>query len=276
MSIDWGTGCYEPTGQYLLPASAAVIKLSEPLQGRSVVDVGCGTGNAALLAAIRGAFVTGVDPAARLLEVARARASDQGLDIAFVRGEAASLPVPDDSADLVISVFGTIFAPDAEAAIAELVRVTAADGRIRLTAWHPGGPLSVINRTSEEFMGEVFGEPIPSSEPRPLAWHDPEALQAAFAPHGFTVEAVRRTLTFTDRSPEEYLEKWSRHPMAVSAMAALAGRPDAAELEADLRSRLLAAFRLVNEDPGGFRYLNEYVVVTARPADVETGFTTSY
>jgi ubiquinone/menaquinone biosynthesis C-methylase UbiE len=93
-----------------------------------VLDVGCGTGNAALLAPARGATVTGVDPAARLLDVARARAIDHGLDITFSLGEAAALPIQSGSVDVLLSVFGVIFAPDPVTAAAEMARVTAPHG----------------------------------------------------------------------------------------------------------------------------------------------------
>ena len=264
MTIDWGIGSYEPTGEVLQPVSERVIDLAEPLAGRSVLDVGCGTGNAALLAAARGAVVTGVDPAGRLLEVARDRAARQALDVTFVQGDAAAIPVPDQSADVVVSVFGVIFAPDSAAAVAELVRVTAPDGLIMITSWPPDGPLSVINGTAGKFMGEVFGQSAAPAEPKPLAWHDTEALKAAFDPHGFVVQVVPYRLTFTGRSPEEYIERSSIHPMAVSAANALSARPDGAELAAELQSRLLAATRSVNEDPAAFRITNQYAVALAK------------
>lgn len=262
MELDWGVGRYETTGEMLLPVSEIVVGMSEPLDGKSVVDVGCGTGNAALLAAGRGAVVTGVDPSTRLLDVARGRAAEQGLKANFVVGEAGRIPLPDHTADLVLSVFATIFAPDAEAAIAEMVRVTAADGTIRFTAWPPDGPLVVINRTARQFMAEVMGQP--PAEPKGFAWHDRDDLRAAFAPYGFEVEVERRSITFDGKSPEEYLASSADHPMAVTAMQALSSRPNGAELEAELYGRLLAAATELNENPDGFRFSNDYVVVTAR------------
>ena len=74
-------------------------------------------------------MVTAVDPAGRLLEVGRGRAAEEGLPVEFLAGDAAGLPVGDGTADVVLSVFAVIFAPEPEKAIAELVRVTAEDGR---------------------------------------------------------------------------------------------------------------------------------------------------
>src|SRR4051794_29093284 len=138
-TVDWGVGRYEDTALQLLPAARVVVDRAEPQPGERVVDVGCGTGNAALLAAERGARVTGVDPAARLLGVAREQAAARGLDAAFTAGEAAALPLEDGEADVVLSVFAVIFASDARAAAAELARVTAPRGRIVLSAWIPRG-----------------------------------------------------------------------------------------------------------------------------------------
>ena len=89
----------------------AVVRAASLAAGDRVLDLGCGTGNAALLAADQGARVTGVDPASRLLDVARYRAADDGKQIEFVVGDAASLPVEDASVDVVVSVFAVIFTP---------------------------------------------------------------------------------------------------------------------------------------------------------------------
>jgi SAM-dependent methyltransferase len=93
--VDWGLGRYEQTAQGLLPASSAVISRAAPAPGEHVIDVGCGTGNAALLAAERGAQATGVDPAERPLDVARAQAAwvpDGAIAaVARLRSEAAAV-----------------------------------------------------------------------------------------------------------------------------------------------------------------------------------------
>src|SRR3954453_13566746 len=113
---DWGAGHYEHTAAQLQGAAVVVVDVAAPAEGEHVVDVGCGTGNASLLAAARGARVTGVDPAERLLAVARPLAGGRGPPAPFVSGEAAALPVGDGEADLVLSVFGVIFAADPVAA----------------------------------------------------------------------------------------------------------------------------------------------------------------
>src|SRR3954452_2030873 len=104
--MEWGLGNYERIALQLLPASDVVIDVADPTDGETVIDVGCGTGNAALLAAERGARVIGVDPAERLLEVAATAAEDRDLDAEFVIGVAASMPVSNAEADAIVSVFG--------------------------------------------------------------------------------------------------------------------------------------------------------------------------
>jgi SAM-dependent methyltransferase len=204
-----------------------------------VVDVGCGTGNGALLAAARGARVTGIDPSPRLLEVARALAQADGLDARFLDGEAAAMPLGDGEADVVLSVFGVIFAADVEAAAAELRRVTAPGGRIVLSAWIPEGAMSDAVRVVRRAGG-----------PPPFAWHDRDALTELF---GRPVELAEHRLAFTDESPRRFVDReFDNHPLWKANDAP--GRRD------DVAAVLEAA----NEDPAGFRVTSRYVVATAR------------
>ena len=260
-SLDWGLGHYERTAAQLLPAAHAVVERVAPVAGEHIVDVGCGTGNAALLAAERGARVTGVDPAARLLEVARGRAAEQGLDgVAFVSGEAAALPLADGEADALVSVFGVIFAPDAAGAVAELARIAAPNGRIVLSAWIPEGAISETARISREAVARAVGAP---PAPPPFPWHEREALAGLLEPHGFEVASEEHRISFTGESPSEYLDAEARsHPMAVAGRAVLEPR---GEGEA-LRERLLEVLEAANEDPAAFRVTSRYVVVSARRA----------
>ena len=110
--LDWGAGHYErsPSAAQLVPAARAVIEKAAIGPNQHVVDLGCGPGNAALIAASMGARVTGVDPTQRLLEVARERAADEGIEVTFKSGDAASIPLEDASADAIVSVFAVIFA----------------------------------------------------------------------------------------------------------------------------------------------------------------------
>jgi ubiquinone/menaquinone biosynthesis C-methylase UbiE len=121
-AIDWGAGHYETTAVQLAPAAAVAVQRASLRPGERVLDLGCGTGNAALLAVRADATVTGVDPAARLLAVARDRAAAEGAQVDFTPGDAASIPLAEASVDAIVSVFAVIFAPDPGAAAAEMCR----------------------------------------------------------------------------------------------------------------------------------------------------------
>jgi len=255
MRIDWSIGHYEETASELAPAAELLVDEAEPLPGKRVVDVGCGTGNAALLAAVRGARVIGVDPALRLLDVARERAEAGALDVAFLAGEAAAIPVGDKSADVVLSVFGVIFAPDAEAAAAELARVTADDGRIVLTSWIPDGAVSRMNKVAQEAVLRALGAPAGSP---PFPWHDAEALNQLFAPHGFSFSVKEHSLPFNAASAHDFLEEGSSHPLAVASRQIL----ERHGLAEDVYMQMLEILQAANEDPSGFRVTSRYVTAT--------------
>ena len=254
--VDWGVGRYEQTAAQLMPTARVVVDAAAIEPGDRVVDIGCGTGNAALLAATRGAIVAGIDPAARLVAVARERATAGGLDAAFVTGTAADTPLGDDAADVVMSAFGVIFAPDPAAAVAEMARITAPGGRIVLSAWIPDGAIAASTRAAADAVTRALGEPARL----PFAWYDHDALSALFAPHGFAVEVEEHRQAFTATSPRAYVEDvFDSHPLWVSGRALLASRGQAAAV----RDRALQILIEANEDPHAFRVTSRYVVAVA-------------
>lgn len=127
--VDWGAGKYETTAAELEPVARAVVEQAALIAGEDVLDLACGTGNAALLAAARGARVVGVDAAPRLLQVARTRAHAKGVDLDVREGDLLAVPVDESSADVVLSVFGIIFAADPSQALREIARVLRPGGR---------------------------------------------------------------------------------------------------------------------------------------------------
>jgi SAM-dependent methyltransferase len=256
--VDWGLGNYERTAEKLLPAAEVVVEEAEISGGETVIDVGCGTGNAALLAAEAGAQAIGIDPSERLIEVAAATAERRGLDAEFVVGEAVPLPVGTAEADIVLSVFGVIFAPDPQAAAAEMSRAAKSDGRILIAAWIPEGAVSGSVQMIRETMAEITGQ---ESGPR-YPWHEAPALTELFEPHGRSVELSERTIAFTATSAREWVESESReHPMAVAArpLVEQAGRAE------EMERRLIEHYEAANEDPGAFRVTSRYAVAEITP-----------
>jgi SAM-dependent methyltransferase len=248
---DWGEGRYEHTAVQLEPAARAVVAHAAIRAGERVVDVGTGSGNAALLAAERGAVVTGVDPAPRLLEVAgeRVPAAD------FLAGDAANLPLRDGEADAVLSVFGVIFAPDPQAAARELLRVRAPGGRIVFSAWIPEGAMSRSVRVPREAVMRALGQ---QPGPPPFPWHDRAALAELF---GREVTLHEESLAFTGESAAAYVDaELANHPLAVAGNAVLEPR---GELQA-VRDEMVAILDAANEDPGAFRTTSRYVVAVVR------------
>ena len=102
-----------------------------------MLDVACGTGNTAIPAAKVGASVTGVDIATNLLEQARKRAVAEQVEIQFQEGDAEDLPFADHSFDVVLTMFGAMFAPQPDRVAAELIRVCKPGGRIAMANWTP-------------------------------------------------------------------------------------------------------------------------------------------
>jgi SAM-dependent methyltransferase len=256
--MEWGLGRYERIAEQLLPASEVVVDIADPVAGETFVDVGCGTGNAALLVAERGARVIGVDPAERLLEVAATAAEERDLEAEFVPGEAASMPVSNAEADAVISVFGAIFAPDPAAAAAEIDRVTGPNGRVVLAAWVPGGPISDAIRLSRQTLAEIRNDPPPTP---PFAWHEADTLSSLFEPHGFSISLTQHSLAFAAPSVDVFMQiEGENHPLAIAARPVLerAGRAD------EVRDGMRRIYLEANEDPDAFRLTSRYAVAELR------------
>ncbi|MGC4880667.1 class I SAM-dependent methyltransferase [Micromonospora sp. DT43] len=260
----WAAGDYPAMARRLMPIAEAVVGAGAIGPGDRVVDVATGTGNAAILAAQAGARTVGVDLEPALLELARRRAADDGLAIDWRVGDASCLPLPDDSADVVLSVFGVMYANDHHAAARELGRVCAPSGRVLLVAWTPGSLLPA--------MGQVLGgylPPPPAAGAPPSRWGDRELvgryLEAAEL--RITSAAVHRLgLSFSSaEAATNLLIDTAGHVAAERDRLAAERRWDA--LRADLRS-FVGDRGAVDGDR--FRLDLEYLLVTATPASAAT------
>jgi len=139
-----------------------------------------------------------------------------------------------------------IFAPNAAAAAAEMVRVSAPTGRILLSAWVPEGAIHEAVSLAQEAVRRAVGAPAGSP---PFAWHDRDALAELFAPYGFEVAVQDERLAFTANSPREYVDAESaNHPLAVASRAVLErqrrGPSGARQHALDLRSGQRGSGRL--------------------------------
>ena len=255
---DWGVGRYERTAEMLLPAARVLVDSASLRTGERVLDLGCGTGNAGLLAAAVGAHVTAVDPSPRLLAVASAASEHEGLEMACEPGTAESIPAADSTFDCVLSNFALIFTTDPDAAVAEVGRVSKPDSRIAFTAWLPGGALGALASAAEALVRSAVGAP-PGA--RGFPWHDESELQALFSRHRMEV-SVRgpHQLVISAASPEAYLEEeMANHPMAVASDGVFRQHG----ISEEAREHLLGVLRDHNEDEGAFRSTSQYVVIIA-------------
>ncbi len=167
----WMAGDFGQIARVIQTAADEFIATLGLKPGDRVLDVACGSGNLTIPAARTGARVTGTDIATNLLEQARARAESEGLTIQFDEGDAESLPYDDAAFDVVITMFGAMFAPRPELVSSELVRVCEPGGRIAMANWTPAG-----------FIGQMFkvtGKhvPPPPTMPSPVKWGDEETVR---------------------------------------------------------------------------------------------------
>jgi SAM-dependent methyltransferase len=200
----WGAGDYPLMAQRLRGAAKRVVERARVAPGERVLDVACGTGNAALLAAARGAReVVGVDLEPALLAVAQLRAEEHGWGaaespsaeaprVSWLAGDAGALPAESlagGAFDAVVSVFGVMYALDAEAAAGELARACGAAGRVVLAAWGPGSFMPAFGAAVAPFLPA----PPEGSSP-PSRWGDEDAVGALLGGAGLDVVHAEREL----------------------------------------------------------------------------------
>ena len=174
-TTEGGAWAWERLERGNVGSQATILELVDPRAGESVLDIGTGSGGLALLAAQTDARVTGIDIAEDGIERARARATEDGLDVRFDVGDAQFLPYADAEFDVVMSTFGIIFASDHRRAARELVRVCRPDGRLGLA-------LMPMHSRSAEWTSIVreFGDDEGGDHPGAFADHVEDLLGDAF------------------------------------------------------------------------------------------------
>jgi SAM-dependent methyltransferase len=202
-SVVWGTGPYQNITETIADVHEAVLERLDPQPGVRWLDLATGTGAVAELAAARGAEVTGIDLAPALIDTAKERARAKGLDIDYRVGDCERLEVADASYDVVSSTCGVMFAPDHEAAAAELARIVGPGGRIGLANWVPEGGMARLFGVMRAFQ-----PPPPPGAGSPFEWGS-EAHVHDLLGDAFDLEFDRGVSHLRVESGEDYWQLFS-------------------------------------------------------------------
>ena len=169
----WEAGDFSEVAKGIESSAEGFVDRLDIKPGMKVLDVACGSGNLTVLAAAKGADVTGLDLAANLIESARRRTEELGLNIKFDVGDAEAMPYADDTFDVVMTMFGAMFAPRPEVTAGELVRVCKPGGRIAMANWTPGGFAGQMFKLSTKYI-------TPPDMPPPVLWGVPDEVKNRF------------------------------------------------------------------------------------------------
>jgi SAM-dependent methyltransferase len=249
----WASGDYPTVAADLIPdLGATLVEAAGVAAGQRVLDVGAGTGNAAIPAALTGADVVASDLTPELLAEGERIAAARGAQLQWVEADAHALPFETGEFDTVLSCVGVMFAPFHERAAGELLRVC-----------RPGGTIGLLNWTPEGFVGRLFATmkpfapaPPPGASPGPL-WGREEHVRTLLGDGVRDLRAQRRTTTFAVADgPEAFREWWKRHyGPTISVYRGL---------DADRAAELDAAFlQLLEETRSDGAWQAEFLLVTA-------------
>jgi SAM-dependent methyltransferase len=236
----WEKGDFTRIADTMRESGEALIESIGVRPGLKVLDLGCGDGTTALPSAKRGADVLGVDIAANLVAAGNARAKLAGLtNLRFEEGDASNLErLEAKSFDLVVSIFGAMFAPKPFDVAKEMVRVTKPGGRIVMGNWIPGDPTLVAQILK---ISAAYTPPPPEGFVSPVTWGVEANVKERFGEAGVAPEDIvcdRQTYTFNFvGTPKEFLATFRNFygpTMNAFAAAEQNGKADAlrAELEA--------------------------------------------
>lgn len=236
----WEKGDFTKLAETMRESGAAFVSGLGVTKGLKVLDLGCGDGTTAIPAAKLGASVLGVDIASNLVEAGNKRVKAEGLsNIEFREGDATDLHELDDQQfDLVVSVFGAMFAPKPLEVAKEMVRVTRPGGKIVMGNWIPGDPTLVaqILKTSA-----AYTPPPPEGFISPMLWGVESNVIERFGNAGVAEEDIsfeKATFNFqVNDAPRAFLERFKNYyGPTMNAFEAAEKNGKAAELEQELEA----------------------------------------
>lgn len=229
----WSAGDFGMVARLVTMASEELAEALDIVPDERVLDVACGSGNAAISAARRAwGNTVGLDFVPALLERARERAAAERLDIEFVEGDASDLPFDDGEFDVVMSVFGAMFAPEHDRTAAELLRVCKSGGRIGMANWVPDGSVGRM------FMTVAKHAPPPPGVSPPLLWGTEEHLRELFGNQISDLLVKRKRSRQTFRSVDHFLDFFRTYFGPTKVAFERVGATGEKALTADLRAYL--------------------------------------
>ena len=214
----WAAGDYaEIAARELWPLGERIVERAAVREGDDVLDVACGTGNAAIRAAAAGGRVVALDLTPELLAAGRAAAEAAGASLDWTEGDAEALPFPDESYDVVLSVLGVMFAPRHRVAARELARMLRPEGRLAVCSWAVDSPLAGVFRAVARYL-----PPAPGFASPPWLWGSEEHVRSLFDGTGVELEFERGVSDLPPfDSAEENVEYHSRTLGPLIAVRAL-------------------------------------------------------
>lgn len=200
LKTTWEAGDFAEVAKHIGATAEQFVDRLDVKPGMKVLDVACGSGNLALIAAAKGADVSGIDIADNLIETAKKRADEAGLNVRFEQGDAEAMPYEDDSFDLVMTMFGAMFAPRPDVTASELLRVCKSGGRIAMANWTPTG-----------LAGQMFalaGKYLPPPDmPPPVLWGVEETVKERFGDRVSDLKLTKRMAEMIyEESPAEVVQ----------------------------------------------------------------------
>lgn len=203
--MTWATGDFNEIARQNMDMAEALCRAADPSPTQRVLDVACGSGNVALVAARRYCEVTGIDYVPALIEHARRRAAADGWGAEFAVGDVQDLPFSDARFDVVLSVYGVQFAPDQEKTASELLRVC-----------RPGGTIGLASPMPEGWSGDFFAvhgkhNPPPPGIKPPLRWGTSEGIEELLGDGTKAIEHEPRTDLQYYRSVDHAVEVFSTY-----------------------------------------------------------------
>jgi ubiquinone/menaquinone biosynthesis C-methylase UbiE len=234
----WEKGDFTRIADTMRKSGEALMEKLGITKGLKVLDLGCGDGTTAVPAAKFGADVLGIDIAKNLVEAGNRRAAERGLtNLKFQEGDASNLEqVPDKSFDLVVSIFGAMFAPKPFEVAKEMVRITRPTGRIVMGNWIPSDPTLVAQILK---ISSNYTPPPPEGFVSPMTWGVENNVIERFAAAGVPAERIsfaRDTFTFDfPGTPSAFVDEFRKYyGPTMNAFEAAEKQGRAAELQKEL------------------------------------------